>query len=222
MKHLTIGVVCVFCAQAERRFTPRRLPHRSNNSPCSSNQATRSFERILGYLREAEALAAALDDPRRLGQISDFLSRHFHRMGMYDQAIVAAQSALTLATGGAEVILQALANERLGHAYHAQGDYRRAMDCLQQTVASLAGHAAPPALRSSQPACRELPCLARCVPCRVGHICAEGRALGEEGLQIAEAVAHPGSLMWASWGIGLLALGPRRLAQGTPPGSNVL
>ena len=35
---------------------------------------------------------------------------------------------------------------------------------------------------------------------------AEGRALGEEGLRIAEAVAHPVSLMLASWGIGLLAL----------------
>jgi len=35
---------------------------------------------------------------------------------------------------------------------------------------------------------------------------AEGLALGEEGLRIAEAVAHPGGLMLASWGIGLLAL----------------
>ena len=33
---------------------------------------------------------------------------------------------------------------------------------------------------------------------------AEGMALGEEGLRIAEAVAHPPSLMIASWGIGLL------------------
>jgi tetratricopeptide (TPR) repeat protein len=35
---------------------------------------------------------------------------------------------------------------------------------------------------------------------------AEGRAFGEEGLRIAEAVAHPSSLMLASWGIGLLSL----------------
>ena len=33
--------------------------------------------RILAALREAEALAEALDDPRRLGQISVFLSNHF-------------------------------------------------------------------------------------------------------------------------------------------------
>jgi len=35
---------------------------------------------------------------------------------------------------------------------------------------------------------------------------AEGKALGAEGLQIAEAVAHPSSLMQAYSGIGLLAL----------------
>ena len=35
---------------------------------------------------------------------------------------------------------------------------------------------------------------------------AEGRALGDEGLRIAETVTHPASLMLASWGGGLLAL----------------
>src|SRR5262249_43051051 len=34
---------------------------------------------------------------------------------------------------------------------------------------------------------------------------AEGRALGDEGLRIAEEVDHPASVMIASWGIGLLA-----------------
>jgi hypothetical protein len=35
---------------------------------------------------------------------------------------------------------------------------------------------------------------------------AAGRVLVEEGRQIAEAVHHPGSLMFAAWGDGLLAL----------------
>ena len=48
---------------------------------------------------------------------------------------------------------------------------------------------------------------------------AEGRALGEEGLQIAEAVAHPGSLMRAYWGLGLLALRQGDLPMALP-GSN--
>jgi len=97
------------------------------------------FGRILAYLREAEVLAEALDDPRWLGQISLFLSNYFYIMGAYDQAITAGQRALALARAGGEVVLDALANQYLGLAYQAQGDYRRAIDCLGQTVTSLDG-----------------------------------------------------------------------------------
>src|SRR5207245_4855973 len=45
------------------------------------------FERILAYLCEAESLAVALDDARRLVQISLFLSCHFYYSGAHDQAI---------------------------------------------------------------------------------------------------------------------------------------
>jgi len=161
--------------------------------------------RILAYLREAEALAAALDDPHRLGQVSAFLSNHFRTMGAHDQAIAAGHRALALATAGGDVVLQALANYYLGRAYQAQGDYRRAIDYLGQTVASLEGarrhehfgHLILPAVHSRA-------VLAAC-HAELGMV-AEGSALGEEGLRIAEAVAHPVSLTFACWGIGLLAL----------------
>jgi len=42
------------------------------------------FGRVLAYLREAESLAAALDDQHRLGQVSVFLSVHFFLMGAHD------------------------------------------------------------------------------------------------------------------------------------------
>src|SRR5439155_19070325 len=88
------------------------------------------FGRVLEALREAETLAEALDDPRRLAQVSVFLAGHFSLMGAYDQAIAAGQRALTLSTAGGEGVLHALANRFLGEAYQAQGDYRRAIDCL--------------------------------------------------------------------------------------------
>ena len=171
--------------------------------------------RILPYLREAEALAEALDDPRRLGQVSVFLSHHFYNMGAYDQAIASAQRALALATAGGDVVLQALANVRLGFAYEAQGDYRQAIDCLGQTVAFFDGSQRrerfglvfPPAVQSRA-------ILAWC-HAELGMF-AEGRALGEEGLRIAEAVAHPASLMCAYWGIGLLALRQGDLPRALP------
>jgi tetratricopeptide (TPR) repeat protein len=45
---------------------------------------------------------------------------------------------------------------------------------------------------------------------------AEGRALGEEGLRIAEAAAHPADLMFAYYGIGLLSLLQGDLPQAVP------
>ena len=68
-------------------------------------------ERIVAYLREAETLAAALDDHHRLGQIAGFLSAHFRNQGAYDQSIAAAQRALRLAMADEDVVLQALANQ---------------------------------------------------------------------------------------------------------------
>jgi tetratricopeptide (TPR) repeat protein len=169
-------------------------------------QTSGNVGRILAYLREAESLAAALDDPRRLGQIAGFLSIHFNNRGAHDQAIAAAQRALALATAGRDDVLHALANQYLGAAYQGQGDYRQAIDCYRQTVAFFGG-----ARRHERvggyvilPAVRSHVNLARC-HAELGTF-AEGRALGDEGLRMAEAVAHPGSLMHAYYGIGLLAL----------------
>jgi class 3 adenylate cyclase/tetratricopeptide (TPR) repeat protein len=161
--------------------------------------------RILACLREAEALATALDDHRRLGQILVFLSNHFSIMGAPDQAIAAAQRALTLATVSGDGVLRAFANQYLGRAYLAQGDYRRVLDHLGQAVAFLEG----PRHRERfgqviLPAVTSRVWLAWC-HAELGTF-PEGYALGEEGLRIAEAVDHPASLMFASWGIGLLAL----------------
>jgi tetratricopeptide (TPR) repeat protein len=171
--------------------------------------------RILACLREAEACAVALDDPRRLGQISGFLSVHFRNQGAYDQAIASAQRALTLATSNADVVLQALANLFLGAACWAQGDYTRAMHCLRQTVASLDGAQRRERFgQANLPSVQSRAFLAACYA-ELGMF-AEGSACGEEGLQIAETVAHPSSLMWASYGIGVLALRQGNLSRALP------
>jgi class 3 adenylate cyclase/tetratricopeptide (TPR) repeat protein len=163
------------------------------------------FGRILACLHEADALAAALDDPRRLGQVSRFLSQHFYFRGAYDQSMASSQRTLILATANGDDVLQALANQRLGLASHAQGSYRRAIDYFRQAVASLDG-----ARRRERFGQVFLPAVVACSHLAWCHAelgtFAEGKAVGDEGLRIAEAVEHPGSLMTAYWGIGLLAL----------------
>jgi predicted ATPase/class 3 adenylate cyclase len=171
--------------------------------------------RALAVLREAKSLAETLDDPLRLAQVSVFLSVDFYFRGENDQAIAAGQRALALATASGEVVLQALANLYLGFAYEDKGEYRRAIDCLGQTVASLEG-----ARRHEHfgqvflPAVQSRAWLAVC-HAQLGMF-AEGSALGDEGLRIAEAVAHPGSLMYAAWGSGLLALRQGDLPRALP------
>jgi class 3 adenylate cyclase/tetratricopeptide (TPR) repeat protein len=177
-----------------------RLDLRSALRPLGGN-----LGRILVALREAEALATALDDPRRLGHVSAFLSVHFHNMGAYDQAIAAAQRAFALATTAGDAVLHALGNYYLGLAYQAKGDYRRAIDCFGQAMASLGG-----ARRHERFGIDLLPSvLSRaylaCCHAEMGTF-VEGRALGGDGLRIAEAVDHPGSLMFAYYGVGLLSL----------------
>src|SRR6266516_8142704 len=81
-----------------------RLAQRSALNPSGD------FGRSMAYLREAESLVAALDDPRRLGQVSLYLSVHFSFMGAYDQAIATAPRALALATASGDAVLHALAN----------------------------------------------------------------------------------------------------------------
>jgi class 3 adenylate cyclase/tetratricopeptide (TPR) repeat protein len=173
------------------------------------------MRRYLTTLREAEALAEALDDPRRLGQVSVFLTNQLRLMSAHDQAIAAGQRALALATAGGDGAVHAMANQYLGFTYHDRGDYRRAIDCLGQTVVALdeLGHRERfgavflPAVLSRAG-------LAWC-HAELGTF-ADGRALGAEGLRIAEAIAHPPSLMMASWGIGLLTLRQGNLSRALP------
>ena len=163
------------------------------------------FGRSLVVLREAETLAAALSDVRRLGQVAVFLAVQFRMMGAYDQAKAAAQRVLAAAPADSEVPLNALAHQFLGIIYLDQGDYHRAMDFLEQALTALAG------TRQHErygvdllPAVLSRVALASCHAERGTF--AAGFVFGDEALRIAKVAAHPSSLMFAFWGIGRLAL----------------
>ena len=127
--------------------------------------------RILAYLREAEALAVALDDPRRLGQVSALSVKLFlpqwARMTRPSPP-PSAPSRSPRPAGRSSCTRWRTTTSAT--AYQAQGDYRRAIDCYGQTVASLDGARRHERFGQCYPARRGLPCLARRVPCRAGHV----------------------------------------------------
>jgi tetratricopeptide (TPR) repeat protein len=116
---------------------------------------------------------------------------------------------------GGDVVQRALANQYLGYAYEAQGDYRRAIGCFGQTAVLLDGpHRCERFGRVFLPAVTSRAYLAWC-HAELGTF-VEGRVMGEEGLGIAEGVAHPASLVIGSWGVGLLALHQGDLSRALP------
>jgi tetratricopeptide (TPR) repeat protein len=176
-------------------------------------QASGDLGRILTVLREAEALAAALDDPRRLGQVSIFMNQHYFITGDPDQAIASCQRALAMVSG--DVGLHAVANNYLGMAYHTQGEYQQAIAYCRRTVAAL-----DDALRRERFGQVILPTVASRTflawsLAEMGQF-AEGLAIAEEGRRVAEAVGLPGSLMFAYFGAGLPSLRQGDLAQALP------
>ena len=171
--------------------------------------------RILAVLREAEALAEALADAHRLGQVLLFLSQHFYREGAYDRAIAAAQRVLAIATASGDAVLHARAHYYCALAYEVQTDYRQAIDGFGAIVAALDG--AQRYERFGQVTLPAVVARANSAGCHAElGLFTEGTTLGEEGLRIAEAAAHPVSLMIALWGLGLLALRQGDLQRALP------
>ena len=173
------------------------------------------FERILHDLRAAETLAEALDDPRRLGQVSVYMAHYFQLVGQNDRAIASGQRALALAEASGESGTHILANNYLSIVYFLQGDYRQAMDACRRAMATLEGERRDERLgQPVLPAVQSRTWLSLSLA-EVGAF-AEGIAVGEAGLRIAEAVNHPASLVVAYRGIGVPYLLQGDLHQALP------
>ena len=181
----------------------------------SARSVLGQHERVLHDLRAAEALAEALDDPRRLGRVSLYMARSYLVARQYDRAMASSQRALALAVASGDTYTPIEANNFLGLVCYLQGDYRQAMDANRRAMALLEGaqryerfgEPVLPAVR-----CRTYLSLSLA---EVGAF-AEGIAVGEEGLHIAEAVQHPVSLVEAYRSVGLPYLRQGNLYQALP------
>jgi len=95
--------------------------------------------RIERYLREAQALATALGDRRRLAWVWTYTSITHLFAGDPGQARAVGERALALAEEVGELGLRASARTPLAHACCELGDYRRALALYGEAIEALAG-----------------------------------------------------------------------------------
>jgi tetratricopeptide (TPR) repeat protein/MoxR-like ATPase len=159
--------------------------------------------RILGRLREVERLAEEVGDQRRLTQASFYLATYFYVVADHAAADRHGRRALTLATALGDRTLEVEATIRLGFVHHARGEYEAAVRLLSRTLDHLADGRQLPQT-PVVPFIHGRTWLAWCCA-DLGRF-ADGRALGEDALRMAETLDHPNNFTMASFGLGHLLL----------------
>jgi tetratricopeptide (TPR) repeat protein len=156
------------------------------------------FERIVGYLREAEGLARTLDDQRRLGQMFVHMCLNLWITGHPTEALGFGQSAQAIAESLGDVPLQVTGNLYLGVACFGKGDYRQAEELLRKVLQLIEGDRSRERFGlAGFPAVLARGYLTWVLTDR-GEF-QEGIVHGQEGLRLAEALNHPFSLSFVCW-----------------------
>ena len=177
-----------------------RLSMRSSLQPLG--EQAKLFDRM----REAQELAESLNDQRRLGQVSAYLSGYFIQAGDDPiQAIENGQRALSISSAIGDFSLQVQANHFLGTAYYTADDHDRAFNHFIRNVESLVGDqiydrfglAVLPSVGSRYQLVFLL--------AQRGEF-TEAAIHGDEAIHIAEVANHPFSLCTAYFGVGHLHL----------------
>ena len=150
--------------------------------------------KVWRYLEEAEGLAITLDDPRRLGWVSAYMSgHHWHTGGHVREMRRFAATVEGIAERLGDIPLRIAAQYYLAGASHLSGDYRGAERLCRKLLESLReqpirerfGLAIFPAVVSRAHLARVL--------AELGEF-DQGDAHGHEAIRIAEALDHPFSL----------------------------
>jgi tetratricopeptide (TPR) repeat protein len=160
------------------------------------------FGRIEACLREAEALARRLDDPRRLGWVSTYLCSHcLVTTSRPTDMRTFAERVETIAKMLADFPLQVQADYYFAFASFISGDYHGTEDSCRKVMESLHGDRIRERFGVTVfPAVHARAFLARSLAER--GVFDEGARLGQEAIQMAETLDHPFSIAW-----GYLALG---------------
>ena len=160
--------------------------------------------RAMQCLREAEELALAIGDQRRLGKVLVSLAHALASEGHFEGAAQTGLRALTVATALGRVDLRVWSSLGLGRVHYARGDHRQAIDLMRwvaRTVVTGTPEDVPidqrfaPGAPPSSVGCRGW--LAVCLA-ETGDF-SEAVAWGGEGVRIAETAGGIHAQVFASY-----------------------
>ena len=156
---------------------------------------------IFVHLREAEELATALGDKRRLGWVHSFKVQHYRLAGEPQGAINAAECALAAAREAQDIELEVETGFRLGLMCLNLGQYTRAVTFLEGNIAAHASGRA--AGRPGQPGFRPATSRGWLAICLAELGCfVEAAHYAEQAVAIAREAESPYSLATALFAMG--------------------
>ena len=160
------------------------------------------WSKALAYLRELGEVASPAEIDRVMGGGPENPGQLWWA-GEHERAVKAAERDMAVAASFGDFSMRIVSGCRLGQAHHALGNYGRAAELFRQTVASLQGDLVhEPFGMAAFPSVWARSWLAWSLAER-GEF-AEGVAISEEAVRIAESADHTYSQVQAVFGLGTL------------------
>ncbi len=161
--------------------------------------------RALERLHEAEALAERLDDNRKRGRVSAFMTNIHSLFGELDEALASGTRALAIARHQGDLRLRLLTTTYLEQAHYFRGEYERVVEIATGNLAALPhdwiyeylGNAAPVSIYDRSWLVHSLAQLGRF---------AEAAEYAAEAIRLAEPTRHPFTVGFAHLAAGTLDL----------------
>ena len=166
----------------------------------SSLFALGEFDRLIDYLREAEAMSDKLSDRRRLGEVAAYMTNYYFWIGKPEQAVETGERSVAIASDLQDFTLKIRTKLALGQAYFSLGQYHQSTELLRETLILLEGDhiyesfglAAPPSITAHTFLAWSL--------AELGDF-TEAIAVGENGVRLGEALGQPFSLAVVCMGL---------------------
>jgi tetratricopeptide (TPR) repeat protein len=167
----------------------------------SSLYALGEFDRVVHHLEAAKAAAESLGDRRRLGLVYGHWAPFSDMAGDHHHALASGERALALADSLEDHRARVVGTYSVGLTNIYLGNYRAAADSLRRTIGLLDPDAVTERFGMAFPAAVAARAYLGLALAELGAF-ADATAIGGHAVEIAEAIKHPQSRIFAAYHLG--------------------